>query len=237
MPRIRTIKPDFWIDENIARLKRDERLLFIGLWNLADDQGVFKSNTAYIKGQLFSYDEELRISTVEQWLASLTKALMIVPFTFKGESYYVIRTFNEHQVLNRPSKFKFPDELLAKIRKEHSRSTHVVLTEDSLQEGKGKEGNREGKGNDPPDPYFEMFRRCASDEISDDTLIVEIGKFKNKYPKETPATAGALVNAWVGNIGKFKTETNGSHQPTSRAHRQAGNALNLARKVKDKPIT
>ena len=137
MARIRTIKPEFWTDEKIGILKRDERLLFIGMWNLADDQGVVKSNPAYLKGQLFSYDEDLRIASMNNWLSSLMKAQLIIPFTFNGEGYYLIRSFNEHQLINRPSKPKFPYELLDSL------TPHGVLTEPSQPEGKGKE--RKGK--------------------------------------------------------------------------------------------
>lgn len=138
MPRIRTVKPDFWTDEKIGRLKREERLLFIGLWNLADDQGVIKNSSVYIKGQLFSYDDDLRTLTIDAWLASLITARMLVPFRFEAESYLCIRTFDEHQLINRPSKAKFSKELLVKIK-----NTHGVLSEYSQPEGKGKEGKGE----------------------------------------------------------------------------------------------
>ena len=156
MPRIRTIKPEFWTDEKVGKLKRDERLLFIGLWNIADDQGVVKSNPAYIKGQLFSYDEELRISTVKEWLASLAEARMLVPFAYNGESYYIIRTFEEHQLINRPSKPKFPEEMIKNLLQEDSQNTHGIFSEGSQHEGKGreeeKEGNGTGEGESRPPP-------------------------------------------------------------------------------------
>ena len=40
MARIRTIKPEFWIDDVIVELPFETRLLFIGIWNFADDAGV-----------------------------------------------------------------------------------------------------------------------------------------------------------------------------------------------------
>ena len=42
--RIRTIKPDFWTDAKVSKLTYLARLLFIGLWNVADDEGRFKSD-------------------------------------------------------------------------------------------------------------------------------------------------------------------------------------------------
>lgn len=41
MARIRTIKPAFWTDEKIQNLSNDAALLFIGIWNFADDFGYF----------------------------------------------------------------------------------------------------------------------------------------------------------------------------------------------------
>lgn len=146
MARIRTIKPEFWTDEKVGTLKRDERLLFIGLWNIADDQGVVKANPSYIKGQLFSYDEDLRSTSVNTWLTSLINARMLIPFQFNGEGYFIIRTFEDHQLINRPSKSKFPEEIIEKTINEYSMNTHEVIYEYSQQEGKGKEGNREQGG-------------------------------------------------------------------------------------------
>lgn len=43
MARIRTIKPEFWEDEDIGKLPIPCRLFFIGCWNFADDYGVIKA--------------------------------------------------------------------------------------------------------------------------------------------------------------------------------------------------
>ena len=42
MAIIRTTKPQSWLNEELGTIPRDARLLFIGLWNLSDDQGVFE---------------------------------------------------------------------------------------------------------------------------------------------------------------------------------------------------
>jgi len=97
MSRIRTIKPDFWEDEKIGTLKMGCRLFFIGLWNQADDLGVFRNNPSVLKAKIFPFDDDLRISEIQCWLDALSKARMIVPISNNGESYYVIRTFRSHQ--------------------------------------------------------------------------------------------------------------------------------------------
>ena len=51
MARIRTIKPQFWDDLKIGRLSRDARLLYIGLWNFADDLGVVIADPVWLKSK------------------------------------------------------------------------------------------------------------------------------------------------------------------------------------------
>lgn len=52
------------------------------------------------------------------------------------------------------------------------------------------------------EPFFPMFRRASGMHITDEELIEEIGKFKNKYPNLHPNQAGPLINAWVARIGQ-----------------------------------
>lgn len=142
MARIRTIKPDFWTDEKMGRLKRDARLMFIGLLNLADDSGILKALPAYIKGQLFPYDEELRVKEVESWLESLVKARILIPFTYQDEGYYMIRTFRSHQKIDKPTKSKIPNDVIVSV----SENIRRGFAEDSPLEIEGKGKEIEGKG-------------------------------------------------------------------------------------------
>jgi len=52
--------------------------------------------------------------------------------------------------------------------------------------------------------FFEMFRRVTGKHISDEELLTEASKFQNKFPNIHPNKAGALINAWVANIGSVK---------------------------------
>jgi len=45
MARIRTVKPEYWTDGKIRRLSDSSALLFIALWNIADDYGYFSCDT------------------------------------------------------------------------------------------------------------------------------------------------------------------------------------------------
>lgn len=143
--RIRTIKPEFWSDEKIGKLSRNARLLFIGLWSIADDFGVARSNLRWINAQLFPYDH-LSIKNLRTWLSELLNLGFIEEFSSKDETYFNIKHFKNHQVINRPSKFRNPEP---PILTEDSVNTHGTLNDGSgigIGTGNGKGGVMEVGG-------------------------------------------------------------------------------------------
>lgn len=107
MARTRSIKPEFWDDEKLAKLSRDIRLLFIGTWKCADDFGVCKGNPFWMRSQIFPYDD-IPIATFSEWMSELEQGGFLVPFTANGESYYYIRNFSKHQKIDHPSPSRNP---------------------------------------------------------------------------------------------------------------------------------
>ena len=91
---------EFWLDEKIGSLPPEARLLYIGTWSLADDNGVLRGNPAYIRSQLFAYDEEVTAADVRRWIELLTAERMLVPFTHRGERYLLVRRFRDHQKID-----------------------------------------------------------------------------------------------------------------------------------------
>ncbi len=71
MPRIRQIKPEFYLDDELARCSRDARLLFPGLWMLADRAGRLENRPAKIKAQIFPYDNDIDGAKVTELLSQL----------------------------------------------------------------------------------------------------------------------------------------------------------------------
>jgi hypothetical protein len=116
MPRIRTIKPDFWNDEKLAQEPETIMLTFIGTWNFSDDYGVVKGNPVLLKSFIYPYKDKLRIDTFSTWLKRLVELDAIIPFSYRGESFYYIRTFREHQKVEKPSKARnCPEDELTQI--------------------------------------------------------------------------------------------------------------------------
>ncbi|WP_125047318.1 HNH endonuclease [Streptomyces chrestomyceticus] len=110
MPRIRTVKPEFWEDELLGVLPRDARLLFIATFNMADDEGLLRWTPAYVKAQAFMYDDDLTVGDVGKLMQCLTDAGLVFPFIAGAarQQMAVVVNFRKHQRINRPQKSKLP---------------------------------------------------------------------------------------------------------------------------------
>ena len=141
MARIRTIKPEFWEDEKLANLPVYARLLFIGTWNFADDNGALLANPVLMKSHIFPY-EDIGISTISEWIDMLVENGMLIRTTYNGKDYLVIRKFLIHQKINRKSiRINIPLPVVLQVIDEYNK-THGVLTEPSLQEREQGIGKR-----------------------------------------------------------------------------------------------
>jgi len=151
VPRIRTIKPEFWRNKDLAKLSEFTRLMAIAVLNLADDEGFFEADPMLVRGDVFPFeDNSLRTHGA---LTELSRAgyLEIRKTKSKGEIGRVCN-FERHQVINRPTPSKLRDlfDSTNEIVDENtitddSLRTHGGLTERSVleeEQGTGK-GNRE----------------------------------------------------------------------------------------------
>jgi hypothetical protein len=94
MARIRTIKPEFFKSEQIAELDPIDRLLFIGLWTLADGEGKLLDRPKRIKAELFPYDT----NDVEIGLQKLHETGLIIRYQHCTGVFVVkIVNFSIHQ--------------------------------------------------------------------------------------------------------------------------------------------
>lgn len=151
MPRIRTIKPQYWDDLKIAKLSRDARLIFIGMWNFADDNGAIVADATWLKSKILPYDQ-LPSGQFQKWINEIITAGLLVCLQHRGEEFFHVRGFTKHQVINRPNKSdvfipKDTLESLLEATPEADVNNHGQISEGSHLEGKGKEGKgKEGEG-------------------------------------------------------------------------------------------
>ena len=91
--RTRYLKPGFFENEYLAVLPAPARLLFAGLWLMADREGRLKDRPARIKGELFPYDN----TNVAKHLTQLAEAGFIKRYEMDGQRLIWIPTFLNHQ--------------------------------------------------------------------------------------------------------------------------------------------
>jgi hypothetical protein len=108
MARIRSVKPEYWDDRKLAkRTTRDARLLYIALWNLADEHGRLNGDPQWIKGQVFSYDDDLDAAAIAKLLDELAAPAVgaVVTYEADGDPYLFLPKLARHQRLE-PDKVK-----------------------------------------------------------------------------------------------------------------------------------
>lgn len=99
MPRIRSIHPGIWTDEAFMGLTVEARLLFIGLWNEAFDDGVFEWKPLQLKARLFPADNV----EIDKLLALLLEADMIARIATHPKQPGMIRNFRKFQRPKKPN--------------------------------------------------------------------------------------------------------------------------------------
>ena len=99
MARKRELRPSFFINEYLAELPFEARLLFAGLWTIADRRGRLEDRPLRIKGQLFPYDN-LDIDRLLQMLAD-SEDEFIIRYAVDGRKYIQITNFEKNQHIHK----------------------------------------------------------------------------------------------------------------------------------------
>lgn len=93
MARARNIKPGFFLNEELVELPFVARLLFIGLWTIADREGRLEDRPVKIKMALFPADDV----DVNKDLELLAVKGFLFRYTVENCKYIQITNFTKHQ--------------------------------------------------------------------------------------------------------------------------------------------
>lgn len=93
MARARNIKPSFFQNDALGELPAMARLLFIGMWTIADFKGCLEYRPKRMKAQLLPYDD----CDVEELTNNLDKSRFISIYSVQGQRYIKITNFEKHQ--------------------------------------------------------------------------------------------------------------------------------------------
>lgn len=93
MPRIRSLKYEYFINEDLAQISAEARLLGLGLTTLADREGRLEDRPLRIKVLLFPYHDV----DVDSAINELQNAGFLRRYVVEGKRYIVVTNFLKHQ--------------------------------------------------------------------------------------------------------------------------------------------
>jgi hypothetical protein len=172
--RARLIKPGFFKNEELARLAPLARLLYAGLWTLADRDGRLEDRPARIRIELFPYDP-IADAELEALLAALERAAFIRRYVADGRRVILIPTFLEHQ-------------------KPHVREAASTLPHPPRPAEGAPKANLGAAEATPRRPVFDLDPVPGTDPVSDPVSV--------SVPVSDPVSAAPVENVWKsgGNV-------------------------------------
>jgi hypothetical protein len=135
MPRTRSIKPSFFMNEDLAELPCEARLLFIGLWTIADREGRLEDRPRKIKAAVFPYDEW----DVDGLIGQLALKGFLRRYEATGGRYIHIVNFKKHQ---NPHPKEAPSDIPVLV--EDERDSSEKLEKDFASREKDEASRKEG---------------------------------------------------------------------------------------------
>lgn len=198
MARSRTIRPEFWNDEKLAKVSRDARLLFIGIWTCSDDYGVTKGNDSWLKSQIFPYEDSVKLDKFISWMNELENLKVIIPFQFHLEKFYYIKNFSKHQKVDHPSKNRNPEP-----PKDIESPEYRYSPDSNKKTNRPLSPTLANESRDFRVEYKQNINRVKTETISSSS---DFDEFWSAYPKERRVGKLAAKKAW--------SKQNGNRPPT-----------------------
>jgi len=202
--RARNIKPGFFKNEELASCSLYARLLFIGLWCMADRDGRMEKRPLRIKAEVFPYDS----LDINGELTVLERSGFVQTYVVNGKEYLQVVNFLEHQ---RPhhteAKSKLPTIPVGSVLTVSSPLSHGEYPPDSLipdsliQEEKPIPASRSKKDDGPRGKLIAVSQNVQLTQAETDRLISERGK--NFYLKCVD-----VLNNYKGSSGKKYKDDN-----------------------------
>jgi hypothetical protein len=220
VPRIRSIKPEFWDSPSTASASVRVRLLFIAMWNWADDHGRGTANASQVLSFAFPNDAELPslVAEAPRIYTEIRGSFGVVFYEADGRRFYAIPSWNDHQKNERKAASKYPpppegitaDQAPDWASVAEMRGTSAQ-THGASGTGTGEQGNRgTGESTSRPPLQTELTtpaprppRKTGTDIVLDNVRALNTQTSRH-------AEAAAIVTefgAWLGTPLDAKTAT------------------------------
>lgn len=199
MGRIRTVKPEFFTDEELSSLAEITHLFAAGLLCYADDEGYFNANEGLVKAAIFPL-RECSVSVHDMLTHLVGTGYLCLGVTSDGKRWGRVVNFSIHQRVNRPTPSKISN---LHIKWEGVVITHPQLTEDSLPEGKGREGKGTGNRDALPDS---VDTRILSESVGIFGMReqADMNRLLAVHMKESGRKVGQAIEWMIGQWESYK---------------------------------
>lgn len=183
MPR-RMIDPGIWRNERVGNLPDAGRLLFIGIFSNADDDGRLKGSPRFLKATIFPYDNNKTDDQIRELRDKCEQLGLIRVYSKNGQEYLDLPGWGEHQRIRRdrhnPSKLPSYDDIGNQLVAKHPPSDNQMTTigqpssnhpatngdPSSVQFSSGKSSTPEGERRRTPSPSKETETAICDGEPS-----------------------------------------------------------------------
>lgn len=129
MSRKRMISPDIWQSEDFSKLSTLAKIVFIGMFSNADDEGRGRGKAVYLKSIIFPYDEDIRVADVDKTLSEISSNMSVIFYSHNENIYYELTNWKIWQKVEKPQPSKIPAFI------ENDESFQLLFGE---QSGKGR---------------------------------------------------------------------------------------------------
>ena len=145
MPR-RMITSEIWFNEKVASLPDAGRLLFIGIFSNADDDGRLKASAKFLKAHIFPYDDDKTSKLIKELRDKCAELGLIRLYTNGTQEFLDIPGWYEHQQIRKdrytPSKLPSFEDCNPLTTKGQPADNQMVTTGiPNIGEGRGVKSN------------------------------------------------------------------------------------------------
>jgi len=179
MPRRRMVDPEIWRNQKIGSLPDAGRLLFIGIFSQADDDGRLKAAPGFLTANIFPYDKNKTEEEVKHLRDQCVSLGLIRVYTNGKEEYLDIPGWLEHQQIRKdrytPSKlppFEEAGNQLATSGNHLATNDQPNIVKSSLVKSNTPKGARKKRADPIVDEIFTEMRTYLGypDRVNEDPI-------------------------------------------------------------------
>lgn len=232
----RMIDDSMWANESFAEMPMGARLLTIGIINHADDQGRMKANPAYLRAQIFPYDD-IATPQIQEWLEIIQVNETLILYTVNGKQFLQLTNWWKYQSLQyaQPSQFPRPAGWKDRIRRTLTKGLIVTynwqkVNGEPIEDSCDQDGNPTSTPAKTPGDSPEHSGNHPPECSGEDTIELNLTKLNIKEDAERARTAPARTR--VSNTPVKSAPS--APQPTAMPERKNGKVTHYDPRQVDK---